>query len=94
VQVKILLPFDSRVADTALIPGAQRPAVRWDMVPKKPFADALLPKKEKKTRAIWAAEIIRKALDNCSNGNLTTQNRKLAKPPFSLAEPLKTVLIL
>ncbi len=45
-------------------------AVRWDMVPKNPFEDALLPKKEKKTRAIWTAEIIRKALDNCSDGKL------------------------
>lgn len=45
-------------------------AVRWDMVPKNPFEDALLPKKEKKTRAIWTAEMIRKALDNCSDGKL------------------------
>ncbi len=45
-------------------------SVRWDMVPKNPFEDALLPKKEKKTRAIWTAEIIRKALDNCSDGKL------------------------
>lgn len=45
-------------------------AVRWDMVPKNPFEDALLPKKEKKVRAIWTAEIIRKALDNCSDGKL------------------------
>lgn len=45
-------------------------AVRWDMVPKNPFEDTLLPKKEKKPRAIWTAEIIRKALDNCSDGKL------------------------
>lgn len=45
-------------------------AVRWDMVPKNPFDDALLPKKEKKQRAIWTVDIIRQALDNCSEGKL------------------------
>lgn len=45
-------------------------AVRWDMIPKNPFDDALLPKKEKKQRAIWTVDIIRKALDNCSEGKL------------------------
>lgn len=45
-------------------------AVRWDMVPKNPFDDALLPKKEKKQRAIWTVDMIRKALDNCSEGKL------------------------
>ena len=45
-------------------------AVRWDMVSKNPFEDAILPKKEKKTRAIWTAEMIRKALKNCSDGKL------------------------
>lgn len=45
-------------------------AVRWDMVGKNPFEDAILPKKEKKVRAIWDADTIRKALDNCSDGKL------------------------
>lgn len=40
------------------------------MVPQNPFDDALLPKKEKKQRAIWTADMIRKALDNCSEGKL------------------------
>ncbi len=53
-----------------LLHSAFHQAVRWDMVPKNPFEDALLPKKEKKTREIWTAEIIRKALDNCSDGKL------------------------
>lgn len=53
-----------------LLHCAFRQAVRWDMVPKNPFDDALLPKKEKKPRAIWTAEMIRKALDNCSDGKL------------------------
>ena len=49
---------------------AFRQAVRWDMVPKNPFDDVLLPKKEKNPRAIWTADIIRQALDNCSEGKL------------------------
>ena len=49
---------------------AFRQAVRWDMVAKNPFDDVLLPKKEKKRREIWTVEIIRKALDNCSDGKL------------------------
>ena len=49
---------------------AFRQAVRWDMVPKNPFDDVLLPKKERHPRAIWTADIIRQALDNCSDGKL------------------------
>ena len=44
---------------------AFRQAVRWDMVPKNPFDDVLLPKKEKKVRDIWTVEVIRQAMDNC-----------------------------
>ena len=49
---------------------AFRQAVRWDMVPKNPFDDLLLPKKDKKRRDIWTADVIRQALDNCSDGKL------------------------
>ena len=49
---------------------AFRQAVRWDMVSKNPFDDVLLPKKERKKRDIWTVEIIRQALDNCSEGKL------------------------
>lgn len=45
-------------------------AVRWDMIGKNPFEDSLLPKREKTVRAIWTADIIRKALDHCSDGKL------------------------
>ena len=45
-------------------------AVRWDMIGKNPFEDADLPKREKKVRAIWTADIIRQALDNCQDGKL------------------------
>lgn len=40
------------------------------MIPKNPFDNILLPKKEKKKRAIWTVDIIRQALDNCSEGKL------------------------
>lgn len=53
-----------------LLHCAFRQAVRWDMVPKNPFEDVLLPKKEKKTRDIWTVDIIRQALDSCTEGKL------------------------
>ena len=49
---------------------AFRQAVRWDMIAKNPFEDVLLPKREKKHRAIWTAEHIRTALDSCKDGRL------------------------
>lgn len=49
---------------------AFRQAVRWDMIPKNPFDDVLLPKREKKKRAIWTVDVIRKALDNCTDAKL------------------------
>ena len=45
-------------------------AVRWDMIGKNPFDDAILPKRETNVRAIWTSDIIRQALDNCSDGKL------------------------
>jgi len=45
-------------------------AVRWDIIGKNPFEGAILPKKEKTVRAIWTADIIRQALDHCSDGKL------------------------
>lgn len=53
-----------------LMSCAFRQAVRWDMIGKNPFEDAILPKREKKVRAIWTADTIRQALDNCSDGKL------------------------
>lgn len=49
---------------------AFKQAVRWGMVGKNPFDGAILPKREKKTRAIWDAVTIRKALDECDDGKL------------------------
>ena len=45
-------------------------AVRWDIIGKNPFKDSDLPKREKKVRAIWTADIIRQALNNCQDGKL------------------------
>lgn len=45
-------------------------AVRWDMIGKNPFDDAVLPKREKTVRAIWTSDIIRQALSSCSDGKL------------------------
>ena len=40
------------------------------IIGKNPFEDAILPKREKKVRAIWTADIIRDALNHCSDGKL------------------------
>ena len=53
-----------------LLHCAWRQAIRWDMVFRNPFDNALLPKKEKKQRDIWTVDVIRKALDNCPDGKL------------------------
>jgi len=45
-------------------------AVRWGMLGKNPFDGALIPKREKKVRAIWDANTIRMALDGCEDGKL------------------------
>ena len=53
-----------------LMRTAFKQAVRWGMVGKNPFDGSILPKREKKTRAIWDAVTIRKALDECDDGKL------------------------
>lgn len=53
-----------------LLKCAFRQAVRWDLIGKNPFEDSEIPKREKKSREIWNADTIRKALDNCSDGKL------------------------
>lgn len=45
-------------------------AIRWDLVAKNPFENAILPKYRKTTRDVWAAETIRKALDACTDSRL------------------------
>lgn len=53
-----------------LMRTAFRQAVRWGLVGTNPFNDAILPKREKKERAIWDVNTIRKALDACEDGRL------------------------
>lgn len=49
---------------------AFKQAVRWEMLSKNPFDNAVCPKVEYKRRDIWTAENIRKALDTCSDSKL------------------------
>ena len=53
-----------------LLRCAFKQAVRWEIVPKNPFDNVVLPKTEYKKRDIWTAEIIRKALDSCTESKL------------------------
>ena len=53
-----------------LMRTAFRQAVRWGLVGSNPFDNAVLPKREKKERAIWDVKTIRKALDECEDGRL------------------------
>lgn len=53
-----------------LLRCAFKQAVRWEMIGKNPFDNAIIPKTEYKARDIWTAEIIRKALDACTESKL------------------------
>ena len=53
-----------------LMRTAFRQAVRWGLIGSNPFDNAVLPKREKKERAIWDVKTIRKALDECKDGRL------------------------
>lgn len=45
-------------------------AVRWELIGKNPFDNAVLPKVEYTKRDIWDANTIRKALDECTDSKL------------------------
>ena len=45
-------------------------AIRWDIVSKNPFENTTLPKVKHRTREIWDAATIRKALDECTDARL------------------------
>lgn len=45
-------------------------AVRWELIGRNPFSNAILPKTEYGKRDIWNAETIRKALDECTDSKL------------------------
>ena len=45
-------------------------AVRWELIAKNPFDNVILPKSEYKKRDIWTADMIRTALDQCTDSKL------------------------
>lgn len=53
-----------------LLRSAFKQAVRWEVIARNPFDFVTLPKVEKKSREIWTAETIRKALDSCKDAKL------------------------
>ena len=53
-----------------LLRCAFKQAVRWELISKNPFDNVVLPKTEYKKRDIWTAEMIRTALDKCTDSKL------------------------
>ena len=53
-----------------LLRCAFKQAVRWELIGKNPFDNAVLPKTEYKKRDIWDADTIRLALDQCADSKL------------------------
>ena len=53
-----------------LLRCAFKQAVRWELVAKNPFDNVVLPKVEYKKRDIWTADMIRTALDPCTDSKL------------------------
>jgi len=53
-----------------LLRCAFKQAVRWELIGKNPFDNTVLPKAVYKKRDIWNAEMIRTALDKCTDSKL------------------------
>lgn len=53
-----------------LLRCAFKQAVRWELVAKNPFDNVVLPKVEYKKRDIWTSDMIRTALDQCTDSKL------------------------
>ena len=53
-----------------LLRCAFKQAVRWEIISKNPFDNVICPKVEYKRRDIWTADMIRKALDVCTDSKL------------------------
>ncbi|MEG1461302.1 MAG: site-specific integrase [Oscillospiraceae bacterium] len=53
-----------------LLRCAFKQAVRWEIVSKNPFDNAVLPKVERVRREIWNADMIKTALDQCTDAKL------------------------
>ena len=53
-----------------LLRCAFKQAVRWEIIGRNPFDNVILPKTEYKKRDIWDADMIRTALDRCTDSKL------------------------
>ncbi len=53
-----------------LLRCAFKQAIRWEMVSRNPFDNAVLPRTEYKKRDIWTADMIKQALDECPDNKL------------------------
>lgn len=53
-----------------LLRCAFKQAVRWEIIGRNPFDNVVLPKTEYKKRDIWDADMIRTALDKCTDSKL------------------------
>lgn len=53
-----------------LLRCAFKQAVRWEIIARNPFDNVILPKTEYKKRDIWDADMIRTALDKCTDSKL------------------------
>ena len=53
-----------------LLRCAFKQAVRWELIAKNPFDNVILPKVEYSEIARWTADMIRKALDECTDSKL------------------------
>ena len=53
-----------------LLRCAFKQAVRWEIIGRNPFDNVILPKTEYKKRDIWDADMIRTALDQCTDSKL------------------------
>ena len=53
-----------------LLRCAFKQAVRWEIIARNPFDNVILPKTEYAKRDIWTADMIRLALDKCTDSKL------------------------
>ena len=53
-----------------LLQCAFKQAVRWEIIARNPFDNVILPKTEYAKRDIWTADMIRLALDKCTDSKL------------------------
>ena len=53
-----------------LLRCAFKQAVRWEIIARNPFDNVILPKTEHAKRDIWTADMIRLALDKCTDSKL------------------------